>query len=356
MKVLHVITSLKTGGAEKLMVDILPRLKATGVSCELLSFDGEKTPFRTALEREGITIYDFGTKHGIYSLRNIIKLIPFLKKYDIVHTHNFASQLFAAIGSMVYTVVLCTTEHSTSNRRRNWGWYRPIERWMYSRYKKIICISSETFISLQRHVPGVESRATVIYNGIPVCQFSEAKPSAQLDAINDIVKITMVAGFRHQKDHPTVIEALKYLPESFHLFLVGDGLRREEYEKFVEKLELASRVHFLGVRDDVAELYKASDIAVMSSKWEGFGLAAAEAMASGTPVIASDVPGLAEVVGDAGLLFTQGDSQDLAQKILLVMDDDSLRERLSLVGPKRAKDFSIDKMVKDYKKLYVEIV
>ena len=121
MKILHVITSLRAGGAEKLMVDLLPKLKDKGFDVELLLFDGVDTPFRRELERKGIAVFDLGKGGSVYSPLKLVKLIPFLKRYDIVHTHNTAPQLFAPIGSMLRSVNLCTTEHNTSNRRRAWN-------------------------------------------------------------------------------------------------------------------------------------------------------------------------------------------------------------------------------------------
>ena len=123
MKILHVITSLRTGGAEKLMVDLLPRLKVKGYDVDLLLFDGTATPFRRDVEDAGINVFDLGNEGSVYFPSKLMKLIPYLRKYDVVHTHNTAPQLFAAISSLVGCGILCTTEHNTSNRRRKWKWY-----------------------------------------------------------------------------------------------------------------------------------------------------------------------------------------------------------------------------------------
>ena len=119
MKILHVITSLRTGGAEKLMVDLLPRLKESGFEVDLLLFDGEKTPFKDELETKNVKIYHLGEGGSVYSPSKFFKLRPFLRKYDIIHTHNYAPQLFTALGSLGKKCRLITTEHSTENRRRS---------------------------------------------------------------------------------------------------------------------------------------------------------------------------------------------------------------------------------------------
>ena len=97
MKILHIITSLRTGGAEKLMVDLLPRLRDFGNEVELLLFDGTQTPFYETLKKEGIKIHHLQIGGSVYNPLNLFRIIPYLKKYDIVHTHNTAPQLFVAI-------------------------------------------------------------------------------------------------------------------------------------------------------------------------------------------------------------------------------------------------------------------
>lgn len=108
----------------------------------------------------------------------------------------------------------------------------------------------------------------------------------------------------------------------------------------------------MGVRDDVPGLLKSASIAVMSSHWEGFGLAAAEAMAAGMPVIASDVDGLSEVVQGAGVLFEHGNERQLAHKILQLESDRGLYDRVAARCMERAAGFDIAQMVRGYDRLY----
>ena len=230
MKILHVITSLRTGGAEKLMVDLLPRLKRQGHDVDLLLFDGVETTFRRMVEDAGIKVFDLGKEGSVYSPVKLLRLIPYLKKYDIVHTHNTAPQLFAAIGSLLCSVVLCTTEHTTSNRRRGWRWYAAVDRWMYGRYGHVICISSKAEENLRKFIGSGSSRISTVNNGIDTSLFAGAKATVGLkDGFPDGTQaITMVAGFRWEKDQDTLIKAMGELPGNFHLYLVGDGVRREE--------------------------------------------------------------------------------------------------------------------------------
>lgn len=356
MKILHVITSLRTGGAEKLMVDLLPRLKADGYNIELLLFDGIDTPFRQDVEAAGIKVYDLGIGGSVYSPIRLFKLIPFLNKYDVVHTHNTAPQLFAAIGSMFCSAVLCTTEHNTSNRRRRWKWYAIIDRWMYNRYHKVVCISQKAEENLHKYLGHCRADITTINNGVDVSKYAGASASDELERIAPgSRKIIMVAGFRWEKDQDTLIKALKYLPDFFHVFLVGDGARRSEIEALIEKENLNGRVHLLGIRTDVPQLLHAADYIVMSSHFEGLSLSSVEGMSVGKPFFASDVDGLKEVVKGAGILFPHQDSNILAKEILRLENNPSEYRSIVEACYNRAKMFDIYEMASKYSNLYNDI-
>lgn len=356
MKILHVITSLRTGGAEKLMVDLLPRLKAKEFDVDLLLFDGTDTPFRRDVEAKGIKVYDLGIGGSVYSPLRLLKLIPYLRKYDVVHTHNTAPQLFAAIGSAISKVMLFTTEHNTSNRRRSWKWYVPIDRWMYNRYNKVICISQKAEENLREFIGTSKADICTVNNGVDVGHYASAFPSAELEIIAPgSRKIIMVAGFRWEKDQETLIKSLKVLPPKFHLYLVGDGVRRSELEFIVREENLAERVHFMGLRTDVPQLLHAADYIVMSSHFEGLSLSSVEGMSVGKPFLASDVDGLREVVKGAGILFPHGDSNALAIEIMTLENSSEKYRSVADACHSRAEKFDISTMTERYAELYKSI-
>ncbi len=359
MRILHVITSLQTGGAEKLMVDLLPRLRDMGLEVELAIFDGRITPFFEQLHEKGIPIHRFMPDGGnVYNPVNLWKLVRLIRQghYDIVHTHNTAPQLFAAIGSVLCSVVLCTTEHNTSNRRRGWRWYVAIDRWMYNRYRKVICISQKAEENLQQYIGLSKADILTINNGVDIAKYANAAVSPDLESIAPgSRKIIMVAGFREQKDQDTLIKSLRYLQDRFHLFLVGDGARRGKLEALIEHEGMTGRVHLLGLRSDVPQLLHAADYIVMSSHFEGLSLSSVEGMSVGKPFLASDVDGLREVVKDAGILFPHGDSAQLAREILALEADTTRYHAIAEACGRRADNFDISAMASAYELCYKEI-
>lgn len=348
---------MNIGGAEKLLTHLAPMINEFGHRCDVALFDGGHTPFKQCLLDAGVHVIDFAQGGSLYNPRHIFRLRRLMKKYDIVHTHNTAPQLFAAIGSLLCSVVLCTTEHTTSNRRRDWRWYKPIDKWMYSRYKAVISISPATTKNLLAHTK-IKSQVYTIPNGIDVSCYAKAKPLARtalgLKPASKVV--AMVAGFRYQKDQDTVIRAVASLPDSYELLLVGDGERRKECELLAKELCVGDRVHFLGTRVDVARILKTVDIVVMSSHYEGFGIAAVEGMSVGKPVVATNVPGLAEVVKDAGLLFAHQDVMGLKAIIERLVDDKSFCSDIIAKCKERAVQYDISKMRDSYLAVYGQIL
>ena len=356
MKVLHVITSLKTGGAEKLVVQMVTAMRKRGIIADVCVFNGEKTHFMKELEATDSTIYKLGTSY--YNPSYIFKLSKIIKNYDIVHTHNSSPQLFAAIANVVITkkAHLITTEHNTDNRKRHFKCIHGVDRWMYSQYKTIICISEETAHNLKNYLGkkwllkhGMGQIVT-IPNGIDVQCFKNATPTIKKEAKWAIV---MVAAFRPQKDHLTLLRAMKHLPDDIVLWLVGDGSTRVQIEDEIKGLGLEKRVHLFGDRADVPGILKSADIVVLSSNWEGFGLAAVEGMAAGKPIVASDVDGLKQIVEGYGLVFPKGNEQVFAQKIQELTTNRELYEQTSLKCFKRSEMYDIQVMIDRYEKIYL---
>jgi glycosyltransferase involved in cell wall biosynthesis len=220
---------------------------------------------------------------------------------------------------------------------------------MYNRYKQVICISEKTESRLREFIGRTKAQIVTINNGINTSVYANAVPSKEFKGK---VNIISVAAFRYQKDQKTIIRAMKLLPDEYHLYLVGGGDLQHNCEDLATELNITSRIHFLGVRTDVPSLLKESDMVVMSSHWEGFGLAAAEGMAAGKPVIASDVDGLREVVLGAGVLFPHEDAKSLADEISKLASNRNYYNEIVQKCLLRASQFDISKMVDGYNKIY----
>lgn len=355
MKILQVITFLHIGGAERLLVDIVLLFQKYGHQVDVLVFDGAESSFKMQLQDAGIEVFEFGVGGTVYNPLYIWKLIPFLKKYDIVHTHNTAPQFFAAMASVIYSVNLVTTEHSTCNRRRKLGYFRPIDRWMYNRYKAVICVSDQVEDNLRKYAGPLKTNILTIYNGINIDRFQCAHADNSLRTQGRFI-VTMVAGFRYEKDQSTLIRAFKYLSsDKYELWLVGDGEKRLELEELVRDMGLEDVVRFWGLRSDIPILLKSSDIVVMSSHFEGLSLSSIEGMSVGKPFLASDVDGLHEMTQGAGVLFPHGDAKELSKVIECLTEDKDYYQAVAEKCMKRAMTYDISKVVEQYEILYQKL-
>ena len=365
MRILQVITSLDMGGAEMLVVNLIPRLQALGHTVDLCVFDCTETPLTKQLKSECPQTKIYALGHGVYNPLYIFKLVKIMKNYDIVHTHNSSPQLFVAIASLFSRTDIVSTEHNTSNRKRNWKWYRPIESWMYGRYNHVICISKIAEEKLREYMGGewlVESSnryksITTINNGIDVNAISEAVPCKELLGLKESRKsILMVAGFRKQKNQDTIIRALTLLnQEKYEVWFAGIGERMEEVKQLALSLGVSDRVRFLGLRTDIPNVLRAADVIVMSSHWEGLSLSNVEGMSAHKPFIASDVNGLKEVTKGYGILFPHEDAKALAEEINRLASDEAYYNEIAERCYNRALEFDISNTVSGYADVYKNI-
>lgn len=370
MKILQVITSLDTGGAETLVVNMVPKLRALGHEVDVCVFNGKDTPLmqRLLAENPGVKVWKLG--NGYYNPLYILKLARIMRRYDIVHTHNSSPQLFVAFAKVLCSVVhnpvrLCTTEHNTSNRKRDWKWYAPIESWMYNRYHHVICISQIAEDKLREYMGGGwldksskhYHKISTINNGVDVEAIHQTQPldEAENPSVGKFV-VTMVAGFRQAKDQDTVVRALKHLPTDCVVWLVGIGDRMDQVRALAESEGVADRVVFWGRREDVPRLLKTSSVIVMSSHWEGLSLSNIEGMSADKPFVASDVNGLREVTKGYGVLFPESDERALARCLLQLHDDSEYYETIAQRCYQRAKEFDLATMVEKYNAVYESII
>lgn len=360
MKVLQVINSLNTGGAEKLLLETIPLYNKKGIEVDVLLLNGKNTPFLEALKMiKCCKIYAIGT--AAYNPFHIFRLVPFLRKYDIAHVHLFPSQYWIVLAKMLSfsKIKIVVTEHSTTNPRIANYLLTIIDRFIYKFYDKIICITIDVYEIIVKHLKEQKSKCVVIQNGVELQNIYDAQPYTKRmisgSFTEEDILLLHIATFNKHKDQRTAIKALKELPENIKLIFVGDGPLKADCENFTKELNLANRVIFLGNRTDVPRLLKTIDISILSTNGEGFSLVAIESMAAGIPFIGSDVPGMINVK-DAGILFEKGNAAELAFYIRKLIDENDFYESIVKSGKKRAEQFDIEFMVDKHILLYQTIL
>ena len=359
MKILQIINSLSTGGAEKLVLDSVPLYQEKGIEMDVLSLKDEKTPFWEKLEKTTSGEIFGLTKGSVYNPFLIFKIIPYLKRYDLIHAHLFPVLYWVVLAKWISfsKTKIAFTEHCTKNKRMNYRISKILDILIYKGIDCAVTLSEEVGSALKRHLNDSKNiKFKVIPNGINLPEFTVSLSMEKSIFFSDKDFILIqVSGFRKQKDQPTLIKSLNTLPQNIKLILVGDGPLRRENENLVINLKLQNRVKFLGIRKDIPELLKTSDVVILSSHFEGLSLSCLEGMAS-KPFIASNVPGLGEIVEGYGLLFEEENDKDLSRQILRLYNDKEFYKKVGCRCLERAKEFDINKTVDQYIEVYNELL
>lgn len=365
MKILHVIDSLGMGGAENVLVGLTDGQRKKGHMVKVMPLVcAEHTPVRDRIEANGIVVRPFASNGTVYSLKFIWKIAKELKHYDVVHVHLFPALYWAGFAKLLSfsNTPLVYTEHSTENKRRKSNLLHVSDKVIYQHaYRKIIACADKVLETYLSAFPMVK-HVCAINNGVDTRIYRDAEPYSKKELLgvsNDVFVVTMVARFMTMKRQDTIVEAISKLPKEIHAVFVGgndmdEGLAR--VKKMADERGVAERVHFLYIRKDVPRILKTSDVVIMASDYEGLSLSSIEGMASGKPFVASDVNGLREVVGGAGLLFENKNSDALARIIGKLHSDQSYYTEISQLCQHRAKEFDVSKMTEAYLHVYEEVI
>lgn len=365
MKILHVIDDLSMGGGQNLLIGLAGIQQKRGNQVTVLALRQCKDKVVTKkIEGEGVKVEAHTERVGLHNPLQIFLLIPWLKKYDVIHVHLFPALYWVGFANLLTgkRSKLVYTEHSTKNRRRSHPVLRRVDDFVYKHcYNKIIACADKALETFQQVYPGVE-HVCAINNGVDTKKYWEAEPYTKEELLGipeDSFVVTMVARFMFMKRQDTIVEAISKLPEKFHACFVGSEPTDEgllKVKKLAEELNVSDRVHFLYIRPDVPRILKTSDVVMMSSEHEGLSLSSIEGMAAGKPFVATDVNGLREVVAGAGELFELYNSDQLAKILAKLESDKAYNKYIASRCRKRAEDFDINQMVDRYMDEYKNVI
>ncbi len=285
------------------------------------------------------------------------------ERVSMLHAHCFDPTLIGGVAARVVGIpFVFTRHHSEHHLRLHKRLHTRVDGWCGQRADAVIAVS-ETTKRIMVDVEGVpSSQVTVVYNGMRPLQEGSVESVERLRRELELSTGTiclMLARLHEEKGHRVLFEALPRIAArigGLTVLLAGDGPDREALEADVRNSGLQSIVKFVGRRDDVAELLALSSVVVLPSLAESFGFAALEAMSMGKPVVASSLGGIAEVVGDAGVLTPPGNAECLADGICQVVENPNLARTLGENGRRRAALFGVDRMMRGYETVYRQVL
>lgn len=361
MKILHYINNLGSGGAEKLLSDILPYMINHQHQVHIAISNNQKNFAKNEKILKNGNVRIINLRSHFYNPVQIIKIIMLLRKekYDIVHAHLFPTQYWLAIASFFApkTTKFIKTEHSVFNERKEYKILQPLEKFIYGRYDHIIGITNEVTTNLQDWLSRKKGFVT-INNGVNLQEIHHAQQNIESSEYSFLKpenhNILMVGRFDggFQKDQLSLVKAISQLGEKYHLFFAGEGQYEQEIKNEVIERNFTHRIHFLGIREDIYVLMHLMDLNVLSTNHEGLSGVALESMASKRPFIGSDVPGVQEIVPTPKHLFPPKDPVALKEKIESIFSDKDLAEQLIEEGVQHVKKYDISNMAVAYLELY----
>ena len=357
---MHVVLTLDVGGLENGVVNLingLDRQRFESHLCCIKHFGA----LVTRLQPPPAALFEF--KHyGGYRPGIIWRLAATMRKQriDVVHTRNFKSFVFGFIAAKLAGVpVIIHSEHGRDYPFAPWN--MRLQKLLSRRTDAVVALSQNLKQSLIRYVGIAGSKLTTICNGVDTSRFTTGDRNAVKIALGlhaDDRLVGSVGRLVSVKNHRDLIHAMAPLIKSdnrLKLMLVGDGPERESLRTQARALGIADHVMFTGVRDDIPRLLQAMDVFALTSRNEGISNTLLEAMASGLPVVASDVGGNGEIVAAdvAGFLYPAGDVPRLMALIERLLHDSELRATMGRHARQHVLDhYSIDVMIDNYAQLY----
>lgn len=370
LRILHVIKALGRGGAEVLLAEGLRVADRNRFDFRYVYLQRRPDEVVADLRALGAPVESLHLESNVSMLLGARRLARHIEreKIDLVHAHLPVAGVVARAAGRLAEVPVVYTEHAPPHR------YRSIPRWLnlltWTWQDRVIAISDDVAFSIARHAPR-RVPITTIWNGIDTRKFDpalfngdEVREELKLHATSPIVGTVAVFRNTPQKRLDIWLEAARVIHEAepyVQFLLVGDGPLRSKLEAQAARLGLAEVTHFVGRHADVRPYLAAMDVFLVSSAYEGFGIASIEAMAMAVAVVATDVEGLRNIIvpGETGFLggFDEGVASGLANLTLDLLQDPRHRRDLGLTGRESVKQrFSIERMQAELESVYEEVL
>lgn len=355
IRVVFVVPDLHTGGAERHVATLLPRMDPARFTPSVVCIGDEGELFG-ALPAAGIEAraLHLAKRNAVRALFELVAIFRATEP-DVVVVRGYSAEalgrIAARLAGVAHSIVWVHNITDITPRGR----IRPVldrllDRWTSAYFG--VAEGQRPYLTDGLGYP--EAKIRIVLNGVDPSLFDSDTDRTVLSEFGwgqDDPVVGIVAGLRPEKDHATLLRAapivLDRLPRTKFL-IIGDGPTRSGLENVVAELGIESSVHFAGARSDVTRLLRGIDVFTLTSETECFSIALLEAMASGRPAVCTDVGGTPEIVaeGQSGYLVPFGDSQRLADRLVDVLSDPQAARRMGRAGRARIEnEFDLSRSV-----------
>jgi glycosyltransferase involved in cell wall biosynthesis len=363
LRVLLLINKLaEQGGAERFTLGLAANLPRSRIEPWICVTRGASDYALQTLRAAEVPCVNIGRRGrwDSYRLALLLRLLR-QRRFDVLHAHMFGSNVWGTlIGRFASVPVVLAHEHTWSYSGH------PVRAWVDGR---VIGRLSSRFIAVSRsdarrmveyeHVPA--DRVLVMPTAYVPRKGANGNIRAELGLRSADPLVATAAVLRPQKAIDVLLDAFTLLRRevpNVHLVIAGDGPMRQELEHHMRTARNQEHVHFLGLRGDVESILWQADVAALASDYEGMPLFAFECMANRTPLVASSVGGLPELIEDgvSGVLVPPRNPKALAGALSGLLADSGRRERISAAASELLSSFTIDRVAAQYAELYERLV
>lgn len=369
MRILHIIPSLKKGGAERLCLDICIALKKIGHDVRIITFSS-LNEYKYLSNQIDWHVVPSAIKLSLYRKNeySIKELQIFIEEFSpkIIHSHLFEAEIVSRVCNYPdakwfshchdnIVQLKKVTFKTFINKNRFLNFYEML--FLMKHYRKnngthFIAISQDTLKFLKINLPKIQK--TLLLNAIDFKRFSkEIGSSVNINTL----RLINIGSFVNKKNQKFLLEVASYLVEKdvdFELHFYGDGENRQGLEMEVKERFLSNRIFFHGNVDNIENCLWNSDIYVHSANYEPLGLVILEAMAAGLPVITLDGKGNRDLIEDDknGYIFYDENAELFAEKIIEIWNNKDKYLQLSKYAQDFSKNFDINVYIKKLIKIY----
>jgi glycosyltransferase involved in cell wall biosynthesis len=375
IKVLFFISSLSGGGAERVMVDILSHIDKSRIEPTLvLLYPCDNSPYKEYLPEDIKVVVVERKSDSFFSkikqVADFIKTVHKEKPRVILSmlTHN---NIMAVSVRLIFRIKVIACEHiilsefikTRGGEKILWFPVSVLVKALYRFADRVIAVSNGIRSDLIEEFNVAANKIQVIYNPVDINRITELSsvPPEHPFFKSDVPVVVAVGRLVWQKGFDTLLRAFNLVIQEMdaRLIVIGEGLEKESLEQMVQDFGITDKAFLIGFQRNPYQFLSGADVFVLSSNFEGLPMVILEAIACGTPVIATDCKsGPREILQDGkfGFLVPVGDERALSKAIVTLLKDRALREKFSRVARERTVDFSVDKIIKQYERVIYESI
>jgi len=364
VRVTYVIWSLERGGAERVVFNLAKFANRASFSPSVLCLN-HKGALAAGLQEAGVRVTALGKRPG-FDLAVIPELMGEIRasRPHILSTHLWSSDFWGRIAGLLCRVpVIVATDH---NVRHSYRLHHHLANYLLGMFTDaIVGVSGAVAQACRRRLPGLGGKIVRINNGIAVEEFECGDAGgirAELGMSSDDPLVVAVGRLVPQKGVEYLLRAAPIVLGCFpstRFLVVGEGPLRPRLEKEARRKGIGSSFMFTGARHDMRNVLCSADVFVLSSFTEGLPLSVLEAMAARRPIVATDLPGIAEAVrhGQEALLVAPKRTKALADAVIRLLRDRELAARLAENAHRRVRqEFGVQRMISETERLYTRLL